>query len=102
MSCRRDPEVNKQNANFRNLINGNELAIVNKLLLVEEPGGACAEPLKHRAAAPQTPDPEQQGGSGWQDGFVWGGSGSPLQQSAVNEEGGQKKGRESRLIDSLP
>lgn len=47
VSCRRDPEVNKQNANFRNLINGNELAIVNKVVLVEEPCGACAELLKH-------------------------------------------------------
>lgn len=37
LSCRRDPEVNQQNANFRNLINGDELARTNKLLLVEEP-----------------------------------------------------------------
>lgn len=39
-NCRRDPEVNEQNANFRNLINGNELAIINKLLSVEQPPGA--------------------------------------------------------------
>lgn len=43
MNCRRDPEVNKQNANFRNLINGNELAIIDKLLSVEESVSACAE-----------------------------------------------------------
>lgn len=36
----------------------------------------------------QTPDPEQQGG------FVWDGSESPLQQSAVNEGGGQNKREE--------
>lgn len=41
-NCRRDPEVNKQNANFRNLMNGNELAIINKLLSVEEPALSCS------------------------------------------------------------
>lgn len=43
VNCGRDPEVNKQNTNFRNLINGNELAIINKLLSVEESVSACAE-----------------------------------------------------------
>lgn len=43
VSCRTDPEVNEQDANFRNLIDGDELAIINKLLSVEESVRACAE-----------------------------------------------------------
>lgn len=47
VSYRRDAEVNEQNANFRSLVNGNGLAIINELLVVGEAAGACAELLKH-------------------------------------------------------
>lgn len=46
LNCRKDPEVNEQHENLRNLIDGNELAIINRLLSVEEPAGACAELLE--------------------------------------------------------